>query len=123
MYPNAEQKVDNQKQGTEENLGRSSSATKTLHPMVIAKVGGKDVRIMIDTGASSSYVCSDIIAELLFKPKRREQRCIEQMYGTVTKHVDIYDIHIESTTVTGFCLDVECIHVEKGFLRFCPTLT
>lgn len=47
--PNAEQKVDNQKQGTEKNLSGSSSATKTLHPMVMAKVGGKDVRIMIDT--------------------------------------------------------------------------
>ena len=89
-------------------------------PTVVAKVGSLDVRIMIDTGASSSYVCSDIITELSLKPKRREQRCIEQMYGTVTKHVDIFDIHIESTAVAGFSLDVECIHAEKGILTLLP---
>ena len=53
-------------------------------------------------------------------PIGREQRCIEQMYGTVTKHVDIYDIHVKPTTVSGFCLDVECIHAEKGILTLFP---
>ena len=116
MDQNDEQKSVNQKQGTEKNLGGSSSSTTTIHPTVQAKVGSQDVRIMIDTGASSSYVCSDIITKLSLKPKRREQRCIEQMYGTVTKQVDIYDIHIESTAVTGFHLDVECINAEKETL-------
>jgi len=115
-----EKKPENQKQGTEKNLGGSCSATTTLHPTVVAKVGSLDVRVMIDTGASSSYVCSDIITELSLQPKRREQRCIEQMYGTVTKHVDIFDIHIESATVAGFSLDVECIHAEKGILTYLP---
>ena len=82
----------------------------------MAKVGGQDVRIMIDTGANSSSVCSHIIPELSLKPKRREQRCIKQMYGTMMKNVDIYFIHIESTTVPGFCLDDECIYGEKGIL-------
>ena len=118
--PNAEQKQSNQKQGTEKNLGGSSSSTKTLHPTTKGKVSGEDVRIMIDTGASSSYVCSDLITRLSLKPKRREQRCIEQMYGTVTKRVDIYDIHIESAAVVGFSLDVECINAEKGILTNLP---
>ena len=107
MDLNAEQKPYSQKQGTESILGGSGNATKTLHPTVMAKVGGRDVRIMIDTGASSSYVCSNITA-LSLKPKRRERRCVEQMYGTVTKHVDIYDVHIRefekrnvSTTATS----------------------
>ena len=34
---------------------------------------------------------------------------IEQMYGTVTEHVDIFDVHIESAAVAGFGLDVESI--------------
>ena len=91
MDQDVDKNPENQKQGTEKNT--------TLHPTVVAKVGSLDVRVMIDTGASSSYVCSDIITELSLKRKRREQRCIEQMYGTVTKHVDIFDIHIESTAV------------------------
>ena len=86
----------------------------------MAKVSSLDVRVMIDTSASSSYICSDIITELSLKPKRREQRWIEQMYGTVTKHVDIFDIHIESTAVAGFSLDVECIQGEKGILTLLP---
>ena len=64
--------------------------------------------------------CSDIITELSLKPKRREQRCIEQMYGTVTKHVDIFDIHIESAAVVRFGLDVECIHAENEILTLLP---
>ena len=112
MDQDVEKKPENLKQGTEKNLGGSCNATTTLHPTVVAKVGSLDVRVMINTGASSSYVCSDIIIELSLKPKRREQRCIEQMNGTVTKHVDIFDIHIESTAVAGFSLDVECIHAE-----------
>lgn len=42
------------------------------------------------------------------------------MYGSVTNHADIYDIHIESTTVPGFRLDVGCIHAEKGILTHSP---
>ena len=48
---------------------------------LMAKGGAQDVRIMIDTGASSSYVCFDV-TELSLKLKRREQRCIGQMYET-----------------------------------------
>ena len=57
---------------------------------------------MIHTAASSSYVCLNLITKLSLKPKRREQRCIEQMYGTVNKTVDIYDAYIKSNVVNGF---------------------
>lgn len=44
---------------------------------------------MIDTGATSSYICSDIVTELNLTPTRKEKRCIEQMYGTVNKVVEV----------------------------------
>ena len=56
MDQEVEKKPENQKQGTETNLGWSCNATTTLHPTVVAKVGSLNVRVMIDTGASSSYV-------------------------------------------------------------------
>ena len=74
MDPNADQIPFHQKRGTEKSLGGSSILTKTLHPTVKANLGGQDVRIMIETGP-----------KLSLKPKRSEPRCIEQMYGTVTK--------------------------------------
>lgn len=83
MDPNADQKPIHQKQGKEKSLGGSSIFIKTPHPNVKANVG-QNIRIIIDTGASSSYVFSDLITKLLLKPKRREHRCIEQMYGAMT---------------------------------------
>lgn len=101
-------------------LSASSSSTTTLHPTVKAKVNGHEVRIMIDTGASTSYVCSDLVTKLSLRPVRREEKCIEQMYGTVTKRVDIYRLHIQSTVVDNFGLDVDCINAEKGVLTYLP---
>ena len=86
----------------------------------MAKVGSADARVMIDTGACSPYVCPDIITELSLKLKCCEQRCTEQIYGTVTKHADIVDIHIESAAVAGFRSVVECIHAKKGILTVFP---
>ena len=55
------------RQSFEKNMSSSSNST-TLHPTVKAKVNDRVVRVMIDTGASTSYVCSDIITKLSLKP-------------------------------------------------------
>ena len=75
---------------------------------------------MIDTGASSSYVCSDLVTILSLKPVRQEQKCIEQMYGTVTKSVEIYQLNVQSMAVDDFNLNVECRNAEKGVLTYSP---
>ena len=75
---------------------------------------------MIDTGASSSYVCSDLVTKLSLKPVRQEQKCIEQMYGTVTKSAEIYRLNVQSMAVDDFNLNVEYINAEKGVLTYLP---
>ena len=75
---------------------------------------------MIDTGAGSSYICTEVITEQRLKPVRKERRCIEQMFGIMEKNVEIYNVKIESKAFEGFSLDVKCINAEKDVLTYLP---
>ena len=101
-------------------MSASSIESSTINGTVKATINGHGVRIMIDTGASSSYICSDLVTTLSLKTIRKETRCIEQMYGTITRRVEIYEIKIKSTAVEGFSFIVNCINAEKGVLTCLP---
>ena len=92
----------------------------TLHPTLLAKVGSETVRVMFDSGAGSSYVCTEVITKLNLRPTRKEQRCIKQMFGTTRRNVEVYSVTIESLEVEGFSLEVECINTEKDVLTHLP---
>lgn len=72
-------------------------------------VSGQEVRIMIDRGAGSSYICSNLITLLGLSPIRQETRCTEHMHGTVTRRMGICSLKIQSTVVDGFNFDVNCV--------------
>ena len=74
------------------------------------------MRIMFDSGAGSSYLCT----KLNLKPTRKEQRCIEQMFGTTRRNVEVYSITIQSLAVEGFSFEVECVNAKKGILSYLP---
>ena len=76
----------------------------TLHPTVLAKTGEEELRMMFDLGARSSYLCTDVITKLHLKPVRKEQRCIEQMYGTMQKIVEVYGVTVHSLVAEGFSI-------------------
>ena len=61
-----------------------------------------------------------MITKLNLKPARKEQRCIELMYGTMRKIVEVYGVTVHSLAVEGFSIDVECINAEKGVLTHRP---
>ena len=92
-----------------------SNTNSVIHPSAIVKVGDIDARIAIDTMSGSNYICSDLITKLNLKPKRREKRIIEQMFGTINKLVEIYEIEIRSKT-NNRRLKIECINVERDFI-------
>ena len=102
----------------EKNFGASSGLA--LKMMVKGVVNGHEVRIMIDNGSSSSYICFSLITALDLQPLCKEIRCIEQMFGTVTKVVELYNIKIKSTTGNHFSLDLNCINGERDLLRYLP---
>ena len=115
--------------GTPESSGRSdrfygamdSQNMCTLHATVIAKVGGVQARVMLDSGAGSSYISSSLLTELNLKPYQTERRVIEKMYGTVDKLVEIYKVHVESNAIEGFELEPRCINAEKPVLTHLPS--
>ena len=104
----------------EKSMSSLLNQTSTLHPSVLANVGTETVRVMFDSGAGSSYVCADVITKLHLKPVRKEQRCIEQMFGTVRRNVEVYNINIQSLAIDGFSLNVECLNAEKNVLTYLP---
>ena len=57
---------------------------------------------MLDSGAGSSYISSNLLTELNLKPYKSERRIIEQMYGTVNREVEIYKVNVESNVIEGF---------------------
>ena len=104
----------------EKSMSLLLNQTSTLHPSVLAKVGTETVRVMFDSGAGSSYVCTDVITQLHLKSVRKEQRCIEQMFGTIRRNVEVYNITIQSLAIDGFSLGIECLNAEKDVLTYLP---
>ena len=112
--------MDGKFENKKETMGTMLNASTTIHPTVIAKVNGEKVRIMLDTGAGSSYICTNLLTKLKLKPARKENKSIEQLYGTVNKRVEIYNITLESTTVPEFHIKIECANAEKEILTLLP---
>jgi hypothetical protein len=98
----------------EKGFSGKSGATST-HPSVLAHVGEESVRVVMDTMASNTYICTDLITRLDLKPVRKERKQIEQMFGVVDRLVDIYEVEIQSA-VTDFKMKVEAINAEKDVL-------
>ena len=104
-----------------EKLGTLSEEVRTLHPTVMAMANGEKVRIMLDSGAGSSYVCTELLTTLGLKPIRREQKTIEQLYGTIKRNVEIYNIKLSSLIFEDFTIDIKCTNAEKDVLTYLPT--
>ena len=98
------QEAKAQEQPTERSISTMTESSNTIHPTLLATV------------ATSSYVCTDLITKLGIKPVRREQHCTEQMYGTMMKAVEVYNITIKSSVIEEFRLKVDCINTEKNVL-------
>ena len=78
-------------------MSSMTESSSTIHPTLTATVMRVTVRIIVDTGATSSYVYTYLVTKLGIKPVRREQRCIKQIYGTMKKTVEVHNITIKSS--------------------------
>ena len=99
---------------------RALDTSTTLHATVMAMVNGIPARIMIDSGASSSYICTSLVTRLHLKPVQAETRSIEQMYGTVKRRVQIYKVTVQSMVIKEYSLELNCINGEKDILTYLP---
>ena len=75
---------------------------------------------MIDSGSGSSCICTSLLTQLKLKPSRMEKRIIEQMYGIVSRQVEIYQVTVSPEVVDDFEMDFSCINGEKEVLTFLP---
>ena len=100
----------------EKGMRAINTSSTTLHSTVLAKVNGKESRILFDSGSGSSCICTNLISALNLKPLKTERKVIEQMYGTITKDVQIYRVTIASEIYEDFEIEVDCINAEKNIL-------
>ena len=110
---------DKKNAGKSNEKGYSSYSGSAIHPSAVVKAGNKDVRVVMDTLSGSNYIGTDLIAYLNLKPKRKERRSIEQMYGTVDKLVEIYQLTITSK-INATELSIECINAERDLITHLP---
>ena len=97
---------------------RAKEEKTTIHATLMAKVNGIDARIMLDSGAGSSYICTSLLRKLGIRPLKTERRVIEQMYGTVIKQVQLYKVTVTSNVIDGFSMELKCINGEKDVLTY-----
>ena len=97
---------------------RAMEEKTTIHATLVAKINGIDARIMLDSGAGSSYICTSLIRQLGIHPFKTERRVIEQMYGTVVKQVELYRVTVTSKAIDGLKMELKCINGEKDVLTF-----
>jgi len=97
----------------------SVTSSSVIHPSAIVKVGDREVRLVCDTLSGSNYICSDLITHLKLRPRRKEKKSIEQMFGTVNKLVEIYDLKITSK-INGTSFQIQCINAERPLITHLP---
>ena len=80
--------------------------------MVVVEVNGIKCRVLLDTGAGSSYASSALINKLKIKPIKTERRRIEMMIESVTKNIQIFEIRAKSLE-SDFALEMQVSKVDR----------
>ena len=65
-----------------------------IHSVLVVKVINIMCRVLLDTGAGSSYASAALLDRLILKPIKKETRNIDMMMCSTTKKLEIYDVEI-----------------------------
>ena len=65
-----------------------------IHSVLVVKVINIICRVLLDTGAGSSYASAALLDRLKLKPIKKETRNIDMMMCSTTKKLEIYDVEI-----------------------------
>ena len=65
-----------------------------IHSVAVVKVINIMCRVLLDTGAASSYASAALLDRLKLKPIKKETRNIDMMMSSKTKQLEIYDVEI-----------------------------
>lgn len=100
-------------------MGAINTASKlvSLHFKVLASANCLEFCILFKSDLSRSYTCTKLISALYLKPVKMERKITEQMYGTITKDVQMYCTTIASQIYGDFIIEVDCINAEKDLIK------
>ena len=65
-----------------------------IHSVLVVKVINIMCRVLLDTGAGSSYASAALLDRLKLKPIKKETRNIDMMMCSTTKKLEIYEVEI-----------------------------
>ena len=65
-----------------------------IHSVLVVKVINIMCRVLLDTGAGSSYASAALLDRLKLKPIKKETRNMDMMMCSTTKKLEIYDVEI-----------------------------
>ena len=67
-----------------------------VYPIVVVEVEGITCRVLLDTGAGSSYASATLVERLNWKPDHKEYKKIEMMMTSTSQKMEMYNVLISS---------------------------
>ena len=100
-------------------LGMLEDSRATIHPTLVAVVKGKRFRILLDTGAGSSFISSTLASHIGNKPLYWEQKIMETITTVVKQKLPLYSMQINSTD-GKYTLDIKANKLDRPILTTLP---
>ena len=105
----------NDKSQDNEKLMTDGVSGDGIFPVVVVKINGFKCRVLIDSGAGSSYVSAKLIETLKIKPSETKRQRIDMLMNSKTALMEIFDAKISSID-GNFELDAKLTKVNKSEL-------
>ncbi len=86
-----------------------------VFPIVVVRVNGITCRVLIDSGASSSYASAKLINLFNIKPSEIKRQRVDMLMSSCSSLMESYDVNI-SATDESYSMNVNVTKVEKGQL-------
>ena len=90
-----------------------------VYPIVVVEVEGITCRVLLDTGAGSSYASATLVERLNWKPDHKEYKKIEMMMTSTSQKMEMYNVLISSIK-GNFSLPTTVSKVDKSVLLTVP---
>ena len=91
------------------------SIKETIHPTLVVEANGQKFKVMLDTGAGSSFASSTLIQQKGIKPSYWEAKSIQTMTTTMHQKFPVYDVKLWSIDRIN-CLDVKLNKLDRPVL-------
>ena len=86
--------------------------SSVIHPVVVINMGGCKFRVLLDSGASHSYISSTAIELIKAKVKSTSLRQITMLTGVETRTMQVYEV-VKRSVTRGLTLNVNVTKIEK----------